>query len=118
MDEAEYCHRLALMYRGRIIALGTPAQLKAGLHSQALLDLISSDPLASMKILETAQGIQDVAVFGGGLHITVHDPAEAVPRIRAALAEQHIGIQRLEEVQPSMEDVFVALIEEEERNTR
>jgi ABC-2 type transport system ATP-binding protein len=115
MDEAEYCHRLALMNRGRIVALGTPAQLKKGLQSQTLMNLSSSDPLESMKALEHAPGIFDVAVFGAGLHITTQDPVLAEQTIRRSLAQRHVQIQSLEVIQPSMEDVFVALIEEEER---
>jgi ABC-2 type transport system ATP-binding protein len=115
MDEAEYCHRLALMYRGRIIALGTPAELKEQLLSYSLMNLISSDSLESMKILDKTDGVLEVAVFGGGLHITVQDPEIAGARIREVLRERNISIRSLEVIQPSMEDVFVALIEEEER---
>jgi ABC-2 type transport system ATP-binding protein len=115
MDEAEYCHRLALMYRGRIIALGTPEELKRSLTSHHLMDLNSADPLGSMKALEATEGILDVAVFGGGLHVTVDDPAAAAPRIRQALSSRGIAIHHLEPIQPSMEDVFVAMIEQEER---
>jgi ABC-2 type transport system ATP-binding protein len=115
MDEAEYCHRLALMYRGRIVALGAPSELKETLQSYSLMDLDSSDPLESMKALEGEEGILDVAVFGGGLHLTVQDPNVAAPRIRRALEQRGIDIQRLEVIQPSMEDVFVAMIEEEEQ---
>jgi ABC-2 type transport system ATP-binding protein len=115
MDEAEYCHRLALMYRGRIIALGAPESLRHTLQSQSLLNLDSADPLASMRILEKEPGIRDVAVFGGGLHVTVEDPEDAAPRIRRRLENQGIQIRNLEIIHPSMEDVFVALIEEEER---
>lgn len=115
MDEAEYCHRLALMYRGRIIALGAPDDLKASLKSHRLMDLNSSDTLASMRTLAGMDGILDVAVFGGGLHVTVDDPEAASPRIREALSAQGIEIRHLEAIEPSMEDVFVAMIEREER---
>jgi ABC-2 type transport system ATP-binding protein len=115
MDEAEYCHRLALMYRGKIIALGAPPVLKDSLRSHGLMHLDSSDPLESMKSLEKVEGVRDVAVFGGGLHVTVQDPVTAAPRIRDILERRGITIQRLEVIQPSMEDVFVAMIEEEER---
>ena len=71
MDEAEYCHRLALMYRGRIIALGTPAGLKETLKSQTLMQLETADLLGSIRVLEGKDSILDVAVFGGGLHVTV-----------------------------------------------
>ncbi len=117
MDEAEYCHRLALMYRGKIIALGAPPELKEQMHHRALMSLDSSDPLESMKSLEGMEGILDVAVFGGGLHIVAQDPASAEPRVREALARRDITIRRLELIPPSMEDVFVAMIEEEERKS-
>jgi ABC-2 type transport system ATP-binding protein len=117
MDEAEYCHRLALMYRGKIIALGTPAALKKQLQSHALMNLDSSDPLESMKTLEKQDGVLDVAVFGGGLHVTVQNPETVGPHIRQALANRGITIRRLESIQPSMEDAFVAVIEEEERKS-
>ena len=115
MDEAEYCHRLALMYRGKVIAVGTPAELKSGLTAHSLLDLETSDPLETMRALEGAPGMSDVAVFGGGLHVTVDDVAQAEAAIRERLAAKGIELRRIGEIAPSMEDVFVALIEAEER---
>jgi ABC-2 type transport system ATP-binding protein len=118
MDEAEYCHRLALMYRGKIIAIGPPGTLKQQLEDYTLVNLESSDLVESMKALERVEGVGEVAIYGGGLHLTVQDAAAASPRIRQALAERGIRVQSLEVIQPSMEDVFVALIEEEERKAR
>jgi ABC-2 type transport system ATP-binding protein len=115
MDEAEYCHRLALMYRGKVIALGTPAELKGGLKAHRLLDLETDDPLATMRALEGQPGVSDVAVFGGGLHITVDDASAAEAAIRERLSAKGIELRRIGEIAPSMEDVFVALIEAEER---
>ena len=115
MDEAEYCNRLALMYRGKVIALGTPAELKSGLTGRSLMRLDTNDPLETMRALEGLPGIHDVAVFGGGLHVTVDEIPTAEPRIRQALGAKKIEIKRLEPITPSMEDVFVAMIEGEER---
>ena len=115
MDEAEYCHRLALMYRGKVIALGMPQELKAGLKEHSLLNLESSDPLGTMRALEGLDGVRDVAVFGGGLHLTVDDAETTGPSVRQRLGERGIEVRKLEEIEPSMEDVFVALIEAEER---
>ena len=114
MDEAEYCHRLALMHRGRVIALGKPQELKEQLSARKLLRLDSSDPLESMKALEAMPGVSEVAVFGSGLHVTVESDA-VVPRVREALEKRSIEVRRLEPILPSMEDVFVAMIEAEER---
>ena len=115
MDEAEYCHRLALMYRGRVIALGTPETLKQSLKAHHILHLEVSDVLDSMKTLEKIPGVSDVAVFGGGLHVTVSDQDNAIPLIRTALEQARITISLLEPIAPSLEDVFVAMIEAEER---
>ena len=111
MDEAEYCHRLALMYRGKVIALGTPAELKRGMEGHTLMQLDSVDPLETMHALEGLPGVSEVAVFGGGLHVTLADPA-----VETAIRERlGAGLTRLERIEPSMEDVFVALIEAEEK---
>jgi ABC-2 type transport system ATP-binding protein len=115
MDEAEYCHRVALMYAGRIVALGSPAELKTSIGAGHLLNLESSDLLGSMKALEGKEGILDIAVFGGGLHIKVENAAEAVPAIRAALEAAGIQVKTLDSIVPSMEDVFVGVIEKEEK---
>ena len=111
MDEAEYCHRLALMYRGKVIALGTPAELKHKMAGHTLMQLDSSDPLETMQALDGMAGVSDVAVFGGGLHVTLADSSLA-SEIRERLGPQ---LKRLEPIEPSMEDVFVALIEAEEK---
>jgi ABC-2 type transport system ATP-binding protein len=114
MDEAEYCHRLALMYRGRVIALGTPRELKDRLHGQTLLRLETPSPLDTMKALEGMPGVSDVAVFGSGLHLTVRDES-AIAEVRQTLQSQRIQVRQLEPIPPSMEDVFVAMIEAEDR---
>jgi ABC-2 type transport system ATP-binding protein len=115
MDEAEYCHRLALMYRGRVIALGAPEELRAGMSTQTVLQLDTEAPLDTMRALEKVPGVGDVAVFGGGLHVTVEDLDYGVNTIKKRLSANDIKIRRLEKIQPSLEDVFVALIEAEEK---
>jgi ABC-2 type transport system ATP-binding protein len=115
MDEAEYCHRLALMYRGKVIALGAPADLRMELSTHTLLQLDTSAPLETMRALEHVPGIGDVAVFGGGLHVGVDDLESGMNQIRSRLLTAGIEIHKLEKILPSLEDVFVALIESEEK---
>ncbi len=117
MDEAENCHRLALMYRGRVIALGAPEELRAEMNTRTLLLLDTSASLDTMHALENAPGIGDVAVFGGGLHVVVDDPEFGMKTIRNILSDKGIAIRKLEKILPSLEDVFVALIEAEEKKT-
>ena len=71
MEEAEYCDRVAMIYRGRMIALGTPRELKTGLVEEIILDLRCPEPQGLMDALSTIAGIRDVALFGAGLHLKV-----------------------------------------------
>jgi ABC-2 type transport system ATP-binding protein len=115
MDEAEYCHRLALMYRGKVIALDSPAELKHSLDAVNILRLECSDVLGAMGVLQKMPEVMDAAVFGSGLHVTVADTDRMIQAVRRALEGGGIAVAVLERIEPSMEDVFVSLIEEEER---
>jgi len=115
MDEAEYCHRVALMYAGRVIALGSPTELKQAFGQHHLLMLETTNLLGAMRALQGRKGLVDVAVFGSGLHVKVDDEALAIEEIRSALAAAGIKLDGLDPIPPSMEDVFVGLIEEQER---
>lgn len=117
MEEAEYCHRLALMHAGKIIAMGVPAELKRNLYTQGLLQLDTAQPFETRELLENVPGVRDIAVFGAGLHITVGELATAEAGIRQTLAGRGIEIRRLQPIPPAMEDLFVSLIEAEERKT-
>jgi ABC-2 type transport system ATP-binding protein len=109
MDEADYCGRLALIYRGRIIAAGTPNELRQGLMNRQVL-LIETDNVVEALDVLLSRGIE-TAIFGSSLHTTVEDAEEAAPRIRQALEEAGRKVTRIEAVVPSLEDVFVTLIE-------
>ena len=109
MEEAEYCNRLALIFRGRMVALGTPSELKRNSMRGELL-LIECDPLGeAVEALQSAPNVMDAAVFGNALHLVVPDAAAAAPQIRAYLSERGVAIGRMEKIRPSLEDVFVSL---------
>jgi len=109
MDEAEYCNRLALLDRGRIVAMGTPTELKSSRMKGQLL-LVECEPLGqALEILQTAPAIQDAAVFGSTIHAVVKDVETAIPEICDLLAGQQIRTGRVEPIAPSLEDVFVSL---------
>jgi len=110
MDEAENCHRLALIYRGKLAAMGTPHELREKTMDRAVLALEGQDILEWMDEIEKLDPCAEVAVFGNTLHITADDAEIATRDIRAFLAESSITDFRLEQIEPSLEDVFVGLI--------
>ncbi len=109
MEEAEYCNRLALIFRGRIVALGTPTELKQKSMKGDLL-LVECAPLgAALEVLQSAPGVLDAAVFGNALHLVVRDADETEPLLKDYLAQRGIKLNRTERIRPSLEDVFVSL---------
>jgi ABC-2 type transport system ATP-binding protein len=109
MEEAEYCNRLALIFRGNIVALGSPSDLKRDSMNGELIQ-VECEPLGdAVEVLQSAPGVMDAAVFGNALHLVVENAAEAMQSLRSYLAERNIVVSRMEEIAPSLEDVFVSL---------
>jgi len=109
MEEAEYCNRLALIFRGKMVALGTPTELKRNSMKGELL-LVECEPLGgAMEALQQAPGVMDAAVFGNALHVVVENASAAEQKIRAALDQKGITVSRIVPIRPTLEDAFVSL---------
>ncbi len=106
MEEAEYCHRLALMNRGKLIALDTPAHLRAATR-EPLFELRTDDSLRTVKLLQQLDGVHEAAMYGRAVHVAVKDAEQARTDIPARLKREGIGLLGMEEIAPSLEDVFV-----------
>jgi len=109
MDEADYCDRLALIYRGKIIAEGAPNELRRKYMTRDVIEIEAEPLVTAMEALER-QGIE-TAVFGSQLHATVENADVSIPVIREILGGAKITASRIEKIVPSLEDVFVTLIE-------
>ena len=115
MEESEYCDRLGIIYRGELIALGTPRTLKTEHMPEAVLEIDCARPNDAMGLLERLPTVKEVALFGKGLHVVTSDAPAAERAIRAALAERNFRVERIERITPTLEDVFVSLIEARDR---
>jgi ABC-2 type transport system ATP-binding protein len=109
MEEAEYCNRLALIFRGKMVALGTPSELKRRSMKGELL-LVEAEPLGpAVEALQTAPGVLDAAVFGSALHLVVQNADAAIPQVKKFLEDHSVTMRRVEKIRASLEDVFVSL---------
>ena len=109
MEEAEYCNRLALIFHGKMVALGTPSELKHRSMKGELL-LVECDPLGkAVETLQSNPAVMDAAVFGNALHLVVPQAEEAIPEVHNHLAKNGVTVHRVEKIRPSLEDVFVSL---------
>ena len=115
MEEAEYCDTLALIYRGRIVAQGSPGVLKQEIMPEDVYEIECADPLGAMETLKSAQGVREIALFGRFLHLMVQKSFDPTGEIRHALHSLGTPLRRIARTTPSLEDVFVALIKEDDR---
>jgi drug efflux transport system ATP-binding protein len=115
MDEAEYCDRIALIYRGDLIAEGTPETLKTRFMQEDVLEVVCERPQDAMEEIRELEGVHEVALFGKSLHVVAADGESAGRAVGARLRQCGIRTDRIEKIVPSMEDVFVSLIEARDR---
>jgi ABC-2 type transport system ATP-binding protein len=114
MDEAERCHRVALMHAGRLLALDTLPGLKSRFPAGTVLEIDCPQPAQALARLEELPGVSDAALFGDRLHAVVDDPARG-RGIEAALAEAGFSPVTTTPIAPSLEDVFIRAIREASR---
>ncbi|HEX8149868.1 MAG TPA: ATP-binding cassette domain-containing protein [Pyrinomonadaceae bacterium] len=117
LDEAERCHRVALMHAGRIRAEGSPAELRRGLGLMRL-EVRAADLARAEEVLGGAGGAGDVQRFGDRLDVMVRDAAQGERDVRVALAEGGIEVTELRAGEPTLENTFVSVLRRLEGETK
>jgi len=110
MDEAEHCDWLALIDAGKIVASGSPADLRKTQFHAHLLEIEAEPIVRWIDALEKVPGIHDVAMHGNKLHVTVEDPDEASRHIHALGEYMQLRVNLIREITPSLEDIFVSVM--------
>ncbi|MDH3402458.1 MAG: ABC transporter ATP-binding protein [Acidobacteriota bacterium] len=114
LDEAEYCERVALIHAGRLAALGTVAEVKRVFADRAVLEIVAPDAGAALETLGGAGWILDTSIFGNRIHAVVRDERADGARIRALLEGAGNGPATVARIVPSLEDVFIHYVKDEE----
>jgi len=117
IDEAEHCGTLAIMYNGKLVALGSPESLKNSKLKPELIEISCEHLMKAMEALKCLPPCLDVILHGTNLHVQVEDSAQAMPEITRVLNEKNIPIYSIKRIMPELEDVFVSLIEKEEKGS-
>jgi ABC-2 type transport system ATP-binding protein len=110
MDEAEHCDWLALIDAGKIVATGSPTDLRKTHFHARLLELDAESTFRWIDTLEKTPGIEEVAMHGNKLHVTVQDPIEAEKQIRLVSEKLRLPVKSIREITPSLEDIFVSVM--------
>jgi ABC-2 type transport system ATP-binding protein len=108
MDEAEHCQDLAFIHNGRIIAQGSPQQIKLNEMYGQVLEIDCTRPDKAIVVLRHMGLFEEVALYGALIHVVAEGVAEHEARIAQALAEAGVHIRAMDVIAPSLEDVFIS----------
>ena len=114
LDEAEYCHRLALIHAGRLVALGTVSELKQVFAGNAVLEVIAPRAGEALEAISKAPWALETSVFGTRVHVVVRDAGEGRRELGRLLAAAGNEATSIERILPSLEDVFIHHVEQAE----
>ncbi len=111
LDEAERCHRVALMHQGRILFCDAPSNLKRKLRG-AVVAVTSNEPLRLREVLAHVEGILNVVLVASGVHLIVDSAEVRIPELRAHITDANVPFESIEHIVPTIEDLFVAAVQE------
>ena len=111
LDEAERCHRVALIHAGKLAAIGTTSEVKRMFEGRPILEIRTSSAVDAMRVLDGAPGVEKTSLFGTAVHAVLHSRDESTDAIAARLREAGITIDTIGPVAPSLEDVFLDVVD-------
>ena len=111
LDEAERCHRVALIHAGALAALGTPTEVKNIFSGRPILEIRSSDPVAVMRALDDMREVEKTSLFGTAVHAILRSEQVSAQRLEDQLRSANLPIDSIEPVAASLEDVFLDVVE-------
>jgi ABC-2 type transport system ATP-binding protein len=114
LDEAERCERVALMHRGQIAAIGTTAEVKEIFRNQVIVEIRASDPVEAMRLLDGMPEVEKTSLFGTAVHARLSARLAATTSLAARLREKGLEVLSESPVEPSLEDVFLEVVERTE----
>jgi ABC-2 type transport system ATP-binding protein len=107
LDEAEHCHRIAIIHAGRLAALGSTSELKGVFADRVILEIQSEQPVEAMRVLDDMRDVQKTSVFGTAVHVVMARTDADAEQLRQRLAGAGLQVSAIQTVQPSLEDVFL-----------
>jgi ABC-2 type transport system ATP-binding protein len=111
LDEAEHCHRIAIIQAGKLAALGTAGELKQVFASRPIVEIHASKPVEAMAVLDAHDAVEKTSLFGTAVHAVLKQGSTRPDVLASALAEKGITVQSIGLVSPSLEDVFLDVVE-------
>jgi ABC-2 type transport system ATP-binding protein len=111
LDEAERCHRVALIHAGELAALGTPAEVKGIFAGRPILEIRSTNPVAVMRALDDMGDVEKTSLFGTAVHAILRSDQVPAGRIERQLRTRGLPVDSIEPVAASLEDVFLDVVE-------
>jgi ABC-2 type transport system ATP-binding protein len=112
LDEAEHCNRLAIIHAGKLAALGTTSELKARFADRTIVEVQTGNPIEAMRQLDATADVEKTSVFGTAVHAVLrHGAGDRASALAARLESAGLHVEGVAAVQPSLEDVFLDVVQ-------
>jgi len=115
MDEAEHCQNLVFIQRGHLVAQGSPEEIKVTKMHGQVIEIDSDDASRAISILRDLNLFEEVALYGSLIHVVSGDVQAHLPLIKKSLTDNGLTVRSVEQIAPSLEDVFISSAREAER---
>jgi len=111
LDEAERCHRVALIHAGKLAAIGTTSEVKQVFAGRPILEIRADKPVEAMRLLDDSPGVEKTSLFGTAVHAVLRSDAVTARQVSDRLAASGVHVESVDVVRPSLEDVFLDVID-------
>ena len=111
LDEAERCHRVALIHAGRLATIGTTSEVKQVFAGRPIVEIRAANPVAAMRLLDGFAEVEKTSLFGTAVHAVMRDARTTPDHIRQRLRASGVDVETIDTVAPSLEDVFLDVVD-------
>jgi ABC-2 type transport system ATP-binding protein len=111
LDEAEHCHRVAVIHAGRLAAIGTTGELKEVFRGRSIVEVHAANPVETMRQLDDLPGVEKTSIFGTSVHAVLTGEVRSPADLKVRLEAGGLEIESVSQVVPSLEDVFLELVQ-------
>ena len=111
LDEAEHCHRIAVMNVGKLAAIGTTTELKSVFAERPIVEIRAPNAVEAMRVLDRMPDIEKTSLFGTAVHAVARRRGLTPEALKTELEARGVNVTHAEQVEPSLEDVFLDVVE-------
>jgi len=113
LEEAEYCNNIILIDSGKIVAEGTPKELKTKHIKNDIYEIETADAVKALELLEFQNYVEETSIFGNNIHVAFNENLESIDKVKQLFSDARLETTKMEKIIPTLEDVFIHLLDKD-----